>query len=63
MMYKVIDKDSPFFGQELEFASCSDLDNWTAVILYTEPKSKELRNSNLFRAYQVEKVRAYANNY
>lgn len=54
--YKIIDKSSPFFGEELEYASCSSLDNWTAVILFTEPKNGGLRNSSIFRKPQIEKI-------
>ena len=54
--YKVIDKGSSFFGEVLEYASCSDLDDWTAVILFTEPPAQDLRNSSLFKEFQVQKV-------
>lgn len=54
--YKVIDKESSFFGQILEYASCSSLEDWTAVILFTESSKKKIRNSSLFRKHQVSKV-------
>lgn len=56
--YKVIDKKSPWFGQVLEYASCSSLEDWTAVILFVEPSSEEIRNSSVFRKNQVEKIRS-----
>lgn len=54
--YKIIDKSSPFFGKELEYASCSSLDDWTAVILFTESNDGSLRNSSVFRKSQIEKI-------
>lgn len=54
--YKVIDKKSPWFGQVLEYASCSSLENWTAVILFTESSKEEIRNSSVFRKCQVQKL-------
>lgn len=56
MYYKCIDNASPFYGDVLEYASCSDLDDWTAVVLFTEPPIDGIRNSKIFKRHQVQKL-------
>lgn len=57
--YKVIDEQSKFYGKELEYASCSSTDDWSAVILYTSgPDSNGLRDSHVFLEDQVVRVGA-----
>lgn len=59
VIYKVIDEQSKFYGKEFEYASCSSIENWSAVILYTSgPDSNGLRDSHVFLEDQVVRVGA-----
>lgn len=52
LFFEVIDKNSPFYGQKLEWISTSPLEDWTAKILKTSGKG----DTKIFFTHQVKRL-------